>query len=196
MSTHCDTAAPTRHPPGEAHAAPSALPPTTRLAQVAAPSGYLGGAAARGSINSSRIEEPLSPRDNTTDDAPTPTHPTTSVWCRPKRIRRHHATAPQGSGAFCHWQRSTPTSPPVAKGSRPPPRPHPGGACPIAGSPRWAQPIKDESISFWRLLYQDARVRKSKSPACFSSPFHQKQSRNNGSNAPRPAGSGKTFGPL
>ena len=35
----------------------------------------------------------LSPRNNTTGDAPTPTSPTTSARCRPKRIRRHHATA-------------------------------------------------------------------------------------------------------
>ena len=95
MSTPCDTAAPTRHPPGEAHAAPRALPLTTRLAQVAAPSGYLGGAAARGSTTRSPIEQPLSPlspRDNTTRDIPTPTHPTTSTFCRPKRIRRHQTT--------------------------------------------------------------------------------------------------------
>ena len=101
MSTSCAAAAPTRHPPGEAHAAPRVLPPqTARVAQVAAPSGYLGGAAARGWITSSPIEQPLSPcrpvatrqHDNTTGDAPTPNHPTTSACCRPKRIRRHRAT--------------------------------------------------------------------------------------------------------
>jgi len=95
MSTFCAAAAPTRHPPGDAHAAPRALSVRIRVAQVAAPSGYLGGSAARGSITTSPIEEPLSslsPRDNTTDDAPTPTHPTTSAYWRQKRIRRHHAT--------------------------------------------------------------------------------------------------------
>jgi hypothetical protein len=95
MSTLCATAAPTRHPPGEAHAAPAALHLTTRVAQVAAPSGYLGGAAARGSIASSPIEESLSlpsPRDTTTGDAATPTRSTTSAFCRQKRSRRHHAT--------------------------------------------------------------------------------------------------------
>jgi len=92
MSTFCDTAAPTRHPPGEAHAAPRALPLTTWLAQVAAPSGYRGGAAARGMTTTSPIEEPLSPlssHDNTTGDISTPTRSTTSVFCRQKRIRRH-----------------------------------------------------------------------------------------------------------
>ena len=161
MFISCAAAAPTRHPPGEAHAAPrTLLPLTTRLAQVAALSGYLGGAAARGSTTMSPIEQPLSPcrlastrqatsqlqpaqqlrpgvaknasgrhqttRDsappgtpgwrtrlpgrrcrrrldlkqpnrsppvalsppnNTTGDAPTPTHPTTSACCRQKRIR-------------------------------------------------------------------------------------------------------------
>jgi hypothetical protein len=33
-----------------------------------------------------------SPRGNTTNDAPTPTRPTTSALCRQKRIRRHQAT--------------------------------------------------------------------------------------------------------
>ena len=101
MSTFCATAAPTRHPPGDAHAAPRALPLTTRVAQVAAPSGYLGGAAARGSTTTSPIKKPLSPlspRDNTTRDIPTPTHPTTSAYCRPKRIRRRHATARLAGG--------------------------------------------------------------------------------------------------
>jgi hypothetical protein len=42
----------------------------------------------------------------------------------------------------------------------------------------------------------DAQVRKSKSRRRFSSQFHHKTSRNNGSNAPRPASKGKTFGPL
>jgi len=156
MSISCAIAAPTHHPPGEAHAAPRAIPLPTRLAQVAAPSGYLGGAAARGFIASSPIEQPLSscrltttrhatpqlqpaqqlrpavaknasgdtrrhatagspgwrtrlsgrrsrrrltPRisteetlsshDHATIDAPTPNHPTTSAYCRQKRIRRH-----------------------------------------------------------------------------------------------------------
>ena len=93
MSTPCAAAAPTRHPPGEAHAAPRVLSPQTAwVAQVAVPSGYLGGAAARGSTTSSSIEVALSPHDNTTGDTPTPNHPTTSACCRQKRIRRHQAT--------------------------------------------------------------------------------------------------------
>jgi hypothetical protein len=100
MSTFRAAAAPTRHPPGEAHTAPIPLPlPATRLAQVAAPSGYLGGAASTpqqrnrsGPVAPCRPLWPLSPGDNTTRDIPTPTRPTTSASCRQKRIRRHHAT--------------------------------------------------------------------------------------------------------
>ena len=58
MSISCATAAPTPHPPGEAHAAPRALPPTSRPAQVAAPSFYLGGAAARGLPQGSQPKRP------------------------------------------------------------------------------------------------------------------------------------------
>jgi hypothetical protein len=92
MFISCVTAAPIRHPPGEANAAPRALPPPAWVAQVAAPSGYLGGAAARGSITRSPIEGTLSPRDNTTGDNPTPTSPTTLASCRQKRLRRHKAS--------------------------------------------------------------------------------------------------------
>ena len=78
MFTPCVAAAPTRHPPGEAHAAPRVLPPqTARVAQVAAPSGYLGGAAARGWITSSPIEQPLSPCRHTTTRQATPQLQTT-----------------------------------------------------------------------------------------------------------------------
>ena len=148
MSISCATAAPTHHPPGEAHAAPGALPPLpTRLAQVAAPSGYLGGAAARGSITSSPGEQPvspLSPHNSTTGDIPTPIRPTTSAFRRPKRIRRHQATrdsAPRrGREPFATGKLPRHWSPPVAKGSRPPQRLHPACTCPIAGSPRLAHP--------------------------------------------------------
>lgn len=95
MSISSATAAPTRHPSGEAHASPRILPLTTRIAQVAAPSGALNDAATSGSPTSSPREDPLSllsPRDHATGDAPTPTRPTTAACCRPKRIRRRHAT--------------------------------------------------------------------------------------------------------
>ena len=157
MSTFCAAAAPTHHPPGEARAASVAIsPPTTRVAQVAAPSGYLGGAAARGSTTTSPTEEPLSPlscHDHTTGDAPTPTSPTTSAMCCPKRIRRHQATRDstprRGREPFATGELPRHWSPPVAKGSRPPQRLHPACTCQIAGSARLAYPIKDEPINFW-----------------------------------------------
>ena len=56
----------------------------------------LGGAAARGPIKRRPVARgPVAPPVVThasNDDAPTPTRPTSSVLCRPKRSRRHRAT--------------------------------------------------------------------------------------------------------
>jgi hypothetical protein len=114
MSTSCAAAAPTRHPSGEAHAAPDALS-IMEFRAGCRPSDYLGGGAARGSSHQQigrTNPVALSPRDNTTRDnmtgdnatrdnttgdnttrdTPTPTCPTTSACCRQKRVRRHLAT--------------------------------------------------------------------------------------------------------
>ena len=160
MSTSCATAAPTRHPPGEAHAAPAALPLPTRVAQVAATSGYLGGAAARGSTTSEPNRRPPvapSPRDNTTGDAPTPTRPTTSALCRQKRIRRHQATRdstprrcrePFATGGD-QWRGSSP----VAKGSRHPQRHHPHQVQQLSIESTWSMSAKN----YWQTLARVGR---------------------------------------
>ena len=66
-----------------------------RVAQVGVLA-YLGGVAARGPITSGKVTRstvaPPVVTHAVNDDAPTPTRPTSSVWCRPKRIRRHRAT--------------------------------------------------------------------------------------------------------
>jgi hypothetical protein len=163
MSTSCVTAAPSRHLPGEAHSPPAAFPFVTRLAQVAAPSGYLGGAAAGESTTSKPLFKKL---------------------CRPCRL----ATTRQ---ATLQLQPSQQLRPGVAQNALGDTRRH---ATQFARRPSvWACAPEGGAN---QLLDLDARVLKSKSPHCFSSQFHHKTSRNKGSNAPRPAGRGKTFGPL
>ena len=169
MSTSCITAAPTRHPSGEAQAAPVALPlPATTIAAALAmnrageplthrPQPSLAGGVA---CPVARHVAAQSLR-STNVDAPTPTHPTTSALCRPKRIRRHQTT------------HDTIRAPSHARHAS-----LKGGA--------------NQLLDFWT---PGAQVRKSKSRSRFSNPFRQKQSRNKASNAPRPAGRGKTFGP-
>ncbi len=49
---------------------------------------YLGGAAARGPVKRGPVAPPVVTH-TVNGDAPTPTRPTSSVWCRPKRSRRH-----------------------------------------------------------------------------------------------------------
>jgi hypothetical protein len=221
----CATAAPTRYPPGEAHSlpAPASLVttfasgplPANRASEVASrrlaahssrtrhplssplslsatpqlhplnhfwtrvaknavgdtrrhatASPHLGSIAtaeqtdARGPVTRGPVAPPVvTPTVN--DDAPTSTRPTSSVWCRPKRSRRHKRHATQFAGT----------------------------------APRLAYACRRGQSTFG-LLDLDSRVRKSKSRPRFSSHFHHNTSRNKGSNAPRPAGRGKTFGPL
>jgi hypothetical protein len=164
MSTSCATAAPTRHPPREVSRCAS-HPPAADTANPGCRPQRLPGRRSRRRLSpSSPIEEPLSPlspRDNTTGDISTPTRPTTSALCRPKRIRRHKASC------------DTICAPLHARRAR----------------------LKEEPINFWTFGPRRARPEIQKSPP-FSSQFHHKTSRNKGSNAPRPAGRGKTFGPL
>jgi hypothetical protein len=68
---------------------------SARVAQVGVLA-YLGGAAARGPfaggpVTSSPVAAPVVPH-TVNGDAPTPTRPTTSALCRPKRIKRHQAS--------------------------------------------------------------------------------------------------------
>ena len=121
MSTPCAAAAPTRHPPGEAHAAPGALPlPVTTIAAALAMNragehvaGGVSDADAAFHFHPPRpLHAPAGSQPPPTDssdqacrptttrqgDAPTPTRPTSSAYCRQKRIWRHQATRDSDEG--------------------------------------------------------------------------------------------------
>ena len=153
MSTFCAAAAPTRHPPGEAQAAPGAPLPASTLAAA---------------LVTNRGGERLTHR-------------------------------PQACVAPFHQPRHPNSNPPNNFGLVSPKMP-PGDtrrhATPFARRPR--SPCAPERrtnqlLDFWT---SGAQVRKSKSRCRFSHPCRQKQSRNKGSGAPRPASGGRTFGPL
>ena len=129
MSTSCATAAPTRHPPGEAHSLPAPAPLVTTFAAGPLPATTGSEVAARLGRSSPpqstcRLPSPVS----LDSDAATPTRSTTSDSCRQKRIRRHHATRDstprRGREPFATGGVPRQASSPVAKGSRPPQRLH------------------------------------------------------------------------
>src|SRR5690348_13833489 len=67
-------------------------PASKQIPQIAAPAPTWAAQPQEAQPPVAQSKKPLSPPDNTTGDAPTPTCPTTSALCRPKRMRRHKAT--------------------------------------------------------------------------------------------------------
>ena len=84
------------------HATASPRLCSMRVAQVGVLA-YLGGAAARGPVTRGPVAPPVVTH-TFNDDAPTPTRPTSSVWCRPKRIRRHKHHATQFARRSSAWR--------------------------------------------------------------------------------------------